>query len=85
MPDTGFKFMRTILGTSVEIDAGCEHSIIERENYNIHVIRPRGVDHSLPAVVAIHGSWALGGVDGMYKFYSNMAMDTKVELISDMS
>ena len=79
MPDTGFKFMRKILGATSEVVEDCKHSIINRETYNIHVIRPRGIDGSLPAIVAIHGSWALGGIDGMHKFYSNMAIDTKVQ------
>ena len=79
MPEKGVAFMRTVLGATTEIEDGCDHSIIERENYNIHLIRPQGLEGDLPAVVAIHGGgWVLGAVDGMYKFYSNMALETKV-------
>jgi len=84
MPEKGVTFMRTLLGATTEIEDGCSHQIIEREDYRFHVIRPESLtDTDAPVIVSIHGGgWMVGAVDGCYKFYSIMAMETNSVVIA---
>ena len=72
MPDKGVTFMRTLLGATTEIEEGCNHQIVERDNYQFHVIRPKTLTETdAPVIVNIHGGgWMVGAVNGCYKFYS---------------
>ena len=56
-----------------------EHSIVQRENYEIHIFKPTTHDlgDAAGAIVAIHGGgWTVGNVPNHFSVYSAMAVAT---------
>ena len=67
------------LGQPTPLADRVEHSVVQRENYEIHIFKPTTHDlgDAAGAIVAIHGGgWTVGNVPNHFSVYSAMAVAT---------